>query len=97
VRQVTCMNTIQPVVTFHGFNAAYPMQRVTLDNVWIDNIGPQAISARYASFELGAGNVNFTPVGPGVTVTDSITDPGMPPTCVFPKLPSQPVPVGWSR
>ena len=97
VRHVTCMNTIQPVVTFHGFNTAYPMKNVKLDNVFIDNIGPQGVSARYASFELGAGDVNFMPKGIGVTVTDNITDRGGPPSCSFPKLPTQQVPEGWLR
>lgn len=97
VRHVSCMNPIQPVVTFHGFSDAFPMTGVNLDNVWMDNIGPQAVSARYAQFNLGGGNVNFTPAGVGVTVNNNITNAGEPPPCVFPKLPTQRVPSGWLR
>lgn len=94
---VNCMALTQPVVTLGGFNDLYPAGPITLDNVIVDGIGPQAISAQFANITLGPGNVNFTPTGVGVTVTNDISDQTAPPfTCVFPTLPTaEGMPPGW--
>ena len=38
----------------------------------IDNFGQQAVAAQFSDIVLGPGNVNFTPRGLGVNLTDSI-------------------------
>jgi hypothetical protein len=97
IRHVTCMGLRRPVVTIEGFNAARPVGPVTLDNVMIDNIGSLDVAAEFANITLGPGNVNFTPAGQGVTVTDIRTDGSMPQPCIFPTLPTPEVPPGWLR
>ncbi|MBN2573144.1 MAG: hypothetical protein JXP73_01140, partial [Deltaproteobacteria bacterium] len=96
IRHVTCKALKRPVVTLEGFNSIYPLGPVTLDNVVIDNLGSLDVAAEYADIHLGPGDVNFTPSGYGVTVTDS-RDPGSstPRSCVFPTLPTPEVPPGW--
>jgi len=97
VRHVTCMGTTQPVVTLEGFNSLRPAGPIKLDNVVIDNIGPQAVAAEYANIELGPGKVNFTPTGHSVSLTNAITEDTKPIPCVFPKLPTPDMPAGWLR
>ena len=97
LRHVTCMGAQRPVVTIEGFNAARPVGPVTLDNVIIDNLGPLDVAAEFANITLGPGDVNFTPAGPWVTVTDTRTEGSTPHACVFPTLPTPEVPPGWLR
>lgn len=97
VRHVTCKELRQPVVTINGFNAALPAGPITLDNVVIDNIGPQCVASQFANIVLGPGNVNFMPGGAGVTVDNRISDGRPPKRCVFPKLPAPRPPAGWLR
>jgi polygalacturonase len=93
---VTCRSLTQPVVTLGGFNAAYPAGPITLDNVIVDGIGPEAVSAQFANIVLGPGNVNFMPVGLDVTVTDAISGSTSPYACTFPSLPvPEGMPQGW--
>jgi polygalacturonase len=96
VRHVSCTNPLQSVVTLHGLNAGRVMGPITLNNVVIDGIGTNAVSAQYANLQLGPGPVNFTPEGAGVTVTDDRTGEGSPKKCVFPPLPAPKAPEGWS-
>ena len=95
IRHVTCKELRQPVVTINGFNAALPAGPITLDNVQIDNIGPQCVAAQFANIVLGPGNVNFSPSGTGVSVDNRISDSRPPKRCVFPKLPAPQPPTGW--
>ncbi len=98
VHDVTCLNTAAPVVTLNGFSALYPAGPLTLDNVIVDNLGPTAVEAEYATVALGPGDVNFIPSGPDVTVTSSIAAGSSAPVhCVFPPLPAPPLPPGWLR
>jgi polygalacturonase len=97
IHDVTCMSTLQPVVTLEGFNAAHPAGPITLDNVVVDNTGPQAVAAAFADIRLGPGNVNFAPSGLGVTVTNGISGPSTPRACHFPTLPAPELPAGWLR
>ncbi len=96
VRHVSCMNTSQPVVVIEGHGPTRRGGPVLLDNVVIDNIGPQAVAAEYTDIELGPGPVNFVPQGPGVTVRNDIAG-GQPRECVFPTLPAPALPEGWLR
>jgi polygalacturonase len=95
VRHVTCMGTRQPVVTIEGWNETLPAGPITLDNVVVDNIGPQAVAAEYAHFVLGPGDVNFMPAGYQVRVDDQTRGDSAPRNCVFPKLPSPQEPPNW--
>jgi polygalacturonase len=95
LHHVTCMGVQRPVVTIEGFNAARPVGPVTLDNVIIDNIGPLDVVAEFADITLGPGNVNFTPAGQDVTVTDIRASGSTPQACVFPTLPTPEAPPGW--
>jgi hypothetical protein len=97
VRHVSCKGLHQPVVTLNGFNAALPAGPITMNNVRVDNIGPQAVSGEYSSIVLGPGPVNFEPKGIGVTVTDNRDGSGEPKSCVFPTLPAPKPPAGWKR
>ncbi len=97
IRHVTCMGTLQPVVTFNGFGPARPAGPITLDNVVIDNAGPPSVSAAFSSIVLGPRDSNIRPFGTGVTVTDSITEPSSPISCSFPILPTPDRPAGWLR
>jgi hypothetical protein len=96
VHHVTCKSLTQPVMTLDGFNAALPAGPITLDNVVIDNIGPQCVASQFAYIVLGPGNVNFTPSGTDVSVTNQIVAGSTPKTCVFPTLPAPHPPAGWS-
>jgi polygalacturonase len=96
VHHVTCKSLTQPVITLDGFNAALPAGPITLDNVVIDNIGPQCVASQFANVVLGPGNVNFTPSGTNVSVTNQIVAGSTPKTCVFPTLPAPHPPAGWS-
>jgi polygalacturonase len=95
IRYTTCLAQNQGIVSFRGLNAAYPAGPIRLDNVIIDNIGPQAVSGDFADMRLGPGNVNFMPTGRGVTVTNGITGGSTPRECKFPKLPVPERPEGW--
>ncbi|HXK19565.1 MAG TPA: hypothetical protein VNG33_17265, partial [Polyangiaceae bacterium] len=97
VHHVSCMGLRQPVVSLNGFNAALPAGPITLDNVVIDNIGPQGVASQYADVQLGPGDVNFEPSGTGVTVSEQITEERAPKRCVFPTLPAPHPPAGWLR
>ena len=97
VRHVTCMGTLQPVVTLEGWNETLPAGPIKLDNVVVDNIGPGAVAAEYADVELGPGAVNFMPAGHRVSVRDRTVSGSKPRACVFPKLPSPEVPPNWLR
>jgi polygalacturonase len=97
VRHVSCMNTDQPVVTIEGHSATRRTGPVELDNVIIDNIGPNAVDAEFADFELGPGDVNFMPAGPDVSVRNNIDNPRAIPKCEFPTLPAPKLPAGYLR
>jgi polygalacturonase len=97
VHHVTCGGLGQPVVTLDGFSAVRPAGPITLDNVIVDNIDSEAVSAQFSNIVLGPGAVNFTPSGLGVTVTNNITAGSTPHPCVFPTLPAPHPPAGWSE
>jgi hypothetical protein len=98
VRHVACKALKRPVVTLEGFNTLYPLGPVTLDNVIIDNLGKLDVAAEYADIRLGPGDVNFTPSGFEVAVTDGrVPGSSTPRACVFPTLPTPDVPPGWLR
>ncbi len=99
VHHVTCGNLVQPVVTLDGFSAVRPAGPITLDNVVVDNVGPQAVAAQFANIVLGpnASNFsNFIPTVTDVTITNNVTAPSNPKRCVFPTLPAPHPPAGWS-
>jgi polygalacturonase len=99
VHHVTCENLVQPVVTLNGFSAVRPAGPITLDNVVVDNIGPQAVSSQFANIVLGPNASNFSsyiPTANGVTITDDVSGPSSPHRCVFPTLPAPRPPPGWS-
>jgi polygalacturonase len=95
IHHVSCMGVRQPVVTLNGFSEAVPAGPITLDNVVVDNTGPHAVSASFADIHLGPGDVNFTPSGLDVTVTNNITGGSTPRACAFPTLPTPARPAGW--
>jgi polygalacturonase len=97
IRHVSCKGLHQPVVTLNGFNSALPAGPITMNNVHVDNMGPQAVSGQYSNIVLGPGPVNFEPKGIGVTVTDTRDGAGEPRKCVFPTLPAPQPPAGWTR
>jgi len=98
IHDVTCLNTLRPVVTLNGFSALYPAGPLTLDNVVVDNLGAGAVESEYATIALGPGDVSFAPSGPDVTVTSSIVPGSSAPIhCVFPPLPAPQPPPGWLR
>jgi polygalacturonase len=92
---VTCLAQASPIVTLGGFNTTYPAGPITLDNVIVDGVGPQDVAAQFANITLGPGNVNFTPVGMDVNVTDSRSGTSAPKACYFPPLPAPQPPPGW--
>jgi len=69
-----------PKVTLNGYSASY-INSVTLDNVVIDGISASNVAASYTNVTLGPGNVNFTPSGTGVTVTNNISGSSTPNPC----------------
>ena len=69
-----------PVVTLDGYDTAHE-NSVTLDNVVIDGISAANVKASYTKVTLGPGNVNFTPLGTGVTVVNSIASGSTPNPC----------------
>lgn len=95
VRHVSCMSTRQSVVTLEGWNETLPAGPITLSNVTIDNIGPQAVSMEYANVVLGPGKANFTPSGYKVQVDDRTEGQSTPKRCTFPALPSPQEPPHW--
>jgi len=100
IHDVTCLGQIQPVVTLDGFSALYPATNIGLDNVIVDNTGPEAVAAEFSQIALGPGAVNFAGYisGQDVTVTESFVTPSDPPiNCVFPVLPAPQPPPGWLR
>jgi polygalacturonase len=100
IHDVTCMSQSQAVVTLNGFSALYPATNIGLDNVFVDNIGPEAVAAQFSQIALGPGAVNFAGYisGQDVTVTESFVTPTAPAiNCVFPVLPAPQMPPGWLR
>jgi polygalacturonase len=69
------------LVTLDGYSASF-LNSVTLDNVIVDGIAANQVTAEYTKVTLGPGNVNFTPSGTGVTVTNNISGTSTPNTCV---------------
>jgi polygalacturonase len=67
-------------VTIDGYDASH-VTGITLDNVIVDGISSSNVSASYANVMLGPGNVNFTPSGTGVKVTNSISGSSTPNAC----------------
>jgi hypothetical protein len=49
--------------------------------VVIDDITSSDVSAEYAAVTEGPGNVNFTPTGTGVTVSNKISGSSTPNSC----------------
>jgi len=111
IHHVSCLGLRQPVMTVNGFNSVLRAGPITLDNVYVDNTGPQSASAQFANVILGPGEVNFgdslvslsqRPLpaggGQGLTVTDNRdpANPGTPKHCVFPTLPAPHPPAGWT-
>jgi polygalacturonase len=68
------------LVTLEGYDAAH-QNSVTLDNVIVDGITAAEVTAQYTTFTLGPGNVNFTPSGTGVMVTNNIMGGSTPNPC----------------
>jgi len=68
------------LVTLDGYSNSY-LNSVTLDNVIVDGITAKEVTAEYTKVTLGPGNVNFTPSGTGVTVTNNISGMSTPNTC----------------
>jgi polygalacturonase len=68
------------LVTLDGYSASV-LNSVTLDNVIVDGITAKEVTAEYTKVTLGPGNVNFTPSGTGVTVTNSISGTSTPNAC----------------
>jgi hypothetical protein len=69
-----------PNVTLEGLDTGH-MNSVTLDNVVIEGITASHVTAAYTSVTLGPGNVNFTPSGTGVNVTNKISGSSTPNPC----------------
>ena len=61
-----------PKLTLLGYDATH-MLGLTLDNVVVDDVTSDNINAGYANITLGPGNVNFTPTGTSVTVSNNIS------------------------
>jgi polygalacturonase len=92
---VSCLSSSAPIVALAGFNAQYPAGPITLDDVFVDGIGPSAVAAQFADIVLGPGAVNFEPAGLGVQVTNTVSGPSAPRRCEFPPLPAPAAPPGW--
>ena len=80
-------STVAPTVTLLGFDSSH-ITGVTLDNVVIDGVNAARINASNASVTLGPGNVNFTPTGAGVTVTNNISGTSTPNPCGADRFPT---------
>jgi len=74
VRHVTCMNIKPLVVNIEGHSRVRRTGPVTLDNVVIDNIGPNNVYAEYADITLGPAGANFRPAGVDVNLTEEPSD-----------------------
>jgi polygalacturonase len=84
---VSCISLVPPVVNLEGFNAKFPAGPITLNNVIVDGITPLDLAAQFATINLGPGDVNFRPAGPGVFTSGTITQAEAPLACSFPQLP----------
>ncbi len=71
--------SLTPKVTLDGYDAAH-LNSVTLDNVIVDGISSSNVTASFTKVTLGPGNVNFTPTGTNVTVTNGISGTSQPTT-----------------
>ena len=69
-----------PKVTLDGYDASH-LNTITLDNVVVDGISSSNVTASYTKVTLGPGNVNFTPSGTDVTVTNGISGTSQPNDC----------------
>jgi polygalacturonase len=69
-----------PKVTLDGFDSSH-LNSVTLDNVFVDGVSSSNVTASYTNVTLGPGNVNFTPSGTGVTVTNNMSGSSTPNPC----------------
>jgi polygalacturonase len=73
-------SAVTPTVTIDGHDATH-LTTITLDNVIVDGIASANVQADFATVTLGPGNVNFTPSGTSVTVTNSISGSSTPNAC----------------
>jgi polygalacturonase len=81
IRNFHSMRTsVNPTITLDGYSASF-MNGVTLDNVVVDGISSASVLAAFTSVTLGPGNVNFTPTGTGVNVTNGISGTSTPNAC----------------
>lgn len=71
---------VAPKVTILGYDASH-VTGVRLDNVVVDDIASGTVMASYADVTLGPGDVNFTPAGAGVNVTNQIAGSSTPDPC----------------
>ncbi len=69
-----------PKVTLLGYDATHALG-ITLDNVVVDDITSDNVSATYANVTLGPGMVNFTPSGTSVTVSNKVSGSSTANTC----------------
>jgi polygalacturonase len=72
--------SVTPTVTLDGYDSSH-ITHVTLDNVVVDGISPSMVKATNANVILGPGNVNFTPSGSNVAVTNAISGTTTPNAC----------------
>ena len=70
----------KPKVTLDGYDSSH-LSSVTLDNVIVDGVSSSNVTASYINVTLGPGNVNFTPSGTGVTVTNDVSGSSTPNPC----------------
>jgi polygalacturonase len=75
---LTGSNSKGGTVTLDGYDTAH-LLGITLDNVVVDSI--TGVNATLANITLGPGNVNFTPSGANVTVTNDISGSSTPNPC----------------
>ena len=54
----------------------------------VDGLTAASVSASYANVTLGPGNVNFTPSGTGVTVTNNVSGTSTPNPCGADRFPT---------
>jgi polygalacturonase len=72
--------SVTPTVTLDGYDSTH-ITHVTLDNVVVDGLSPSMVKATNANVILGPGNVNFTPSGSNVAVTNAISGTTQPNAC----------------